>query len=128
MESDPYAFLTVLNLHVHQVGNHPGGSFECVAFWLKNDPMSQNHRSIKTLIAYILAKSSSNPQMHATLQSLIGPTGLAQNDNHVGFVFCERLINMPVQVIPPMYKMLTEEIKWALDDVSDHIPVPAMES
>lgn len=90
--------------------------------------MSQNHRSIKTLIAYILAKSSSNPQMHATLQSLIGPTGLAQNDNHVGFVFCERLINMPVQVIPPMYKMLTEEIKWALDDVSDHIPVPAMES
>jgi protein BCP1 len=25
---------------------------------------------------------------------------------------------MPVQVVPPMYKMLSNEVKWAIDDVS----------
>ena len=25
---------------------------------------------------------------------------------------------MPVQVIPPMYRMLADEVKWALADVS----------
>jgi len=24
---------------------------------------------------------------------------------------------MPVQVIPPMYRMLSNEVKWAIDDV-----------
>jgi len=91
-ESDPYAFLTVLNVHVHQ-----------------------NHPSIKALIAYLLLKSASNVPFHATLQTLLGPAGL-DSSNHVGFVFCERLINMPVQVIPPMYRMLADEVKWAIDD------------
>lgn len=25
---------------------------------------------------------------------------------------------MPVQIMPPMYRMLADEIKWAIDDVS----------
>lgn len=25
---------------------------------------------------------------------------------------------MPVQVMPPMYRMLADEVKWAIDDVS----------
>ncbi|CAG8582121.1 2355_t:CDS:2 [Funneliformis mosseae] len=28
----------------------------------------------------------------------------------------KRLINMPVQLVPPMYKMLQEEIQWAIED------------
>jgi len=88
IESDPYAFLTVLNMHVHQ-----------------------NHPSIKALINYVLHKSSDNPGLHTTLQSLF-----AQSNSQVGFVFCERLINMPVPVIPPMYRMLNDELKWAVDD------------
>lgn len=91
-ESDPYAFLTVLNFHIHQ-----------------------NRDSIKALIEYTLLNSSSNPDFRATLQNLIGPTGL-QSTNHVGFVFSERLINMPVQIVPPMYRMLADEIQWAIDD------------
>ena len=47
---------------------------------------------------------------------LLGPEGL-KSTNHVGFVFSERLINMPVQVVPHMYRMLADEIQWALDDV-----------
>ncbi|KAJ3485130.1 hypothetical protein NLI96_g5186 [Meripilus lineatus] len=91
-ESDPYAFLTVLNFHVHQ-----------------------NRPSIKALIEYLLSNSSSNPEFHSTLQNLIGPTAL-QSTNHVAFVFSERLINMPVQIVPPMYRMLADEIQWAIDD------------
>jgi len=91
-ESDPYAFLTVLNMHVHQ-----------------NDP------SMKALTQYILEKSKSNPGAEAMLQVLLGPSGL-RSENHVGLLLSERLINMPVQVVPPMYRMLTDEIQWANDD------------
>jgi len=88
IESDPYAFLTVLNMHVHH-----------------------QHPSIKAIANYALEKSSADPAFHATLQSLF-----SQDQNHVGYVFSERLFNMPVQVAPPMYNMLTNEMKWAIDD------------
>ncbi|TFK57727.1 hypothetical protein OE88DRAFT_1618886, partial [Heliocybe sulcata] len=92
LESDPYAFLTVLNMHVHK-----------------------NHPSIKSLTAYVLLKSASSMPLHSTLQSLIGSAGIS-GSSHVGLVLSERLINMPVQVVPPMYRMLADEIKWAIDD------------
>ncbi|KAH9891208.1 p21-C-terminal region-binding protein-domain-containing protein [Cubamyces lactineus] len=88
-ESDPFAFLTALNLHVH-----------------KERP------SIKALTAYLLEKSSADPTLHSKLQTLLGPN----SQTHVGFVFSERLINMPVQIMPHMYRMLADEIQWALDD------------
>ncbi|EMD41510.1 hypothetical protein CERSUDRAFT_101946 [Gelatoporia subvermispora B] len=91
-ESDPYAVLTVLNLQVHQ-----------------------NNPAIKAVIEYALNKAELDPAFHAALQGLIGPAGLA-SQNHVGLVFSERLINMPVQVVPHMYRMLADEIQWAIDD------------
>lgn len=78
--------------------------------------MSQNHPSIKAFIEYSLAKSANNVPLHSTLQNLLGSAGLASS-NHVGFIFCERLVNMPVQVIPHMYRMLVDEIKWAVEEV-----------
>ncbi|KAH0838762.1 p21-C-terminal region-binding protein-domain-containing protein [Lanmaoa asiatica] len=49
---------------------------------------------------------------HSTLTSLL------QNhpQHHVGLVLSERLINMPVQVMPPMYRMLSEEIDEAVKE------------
>ena len=35
----------------------------------------------------------------------------------MGLVICERLVNMPVQVVPPMYRMLVGGIDGALRDV-----------
>ncbi|KAF5385564.1 hypothetical protein D9757_006790 [Collybiopsis confluens] len=81
-ESDPYALLTVINMHMHQ-----------------------ENPSIKALVAYFLQKSASNPTLRAQLQNLF-----SQTENHVGLVICERLINMPVQVVPPMYQMLKDEL------------------
>ena len=34
----------------------------------------------------------------------------------VGLILTERLINVPSEVVPPMYKMLVEEISWALEE------------
>ncbi|KAG5641507.1 hypothetical protein DXG03_005079 [Asterophora parasitica] len=92
IESDPYALLTVLNMHVHH-----------------------EHPAIKALAQYFLTKSSSSPDFHATLTQLF-----SQSDAHVGLVLSERLINMPVQVVPPMYNMLVKELQWAIDDAEPY--------
>ena len=58
-----------------------------------------------------------NDKFQLAIQELLGPSGL-QSANHVGLVFSERLINMPVQLMPPTYRMLEEELRWAVEDVS----------
>ncbi|KAH9982076.1 p21-C-terminal region-binding protein-domain-containing protein [Lactifluus volemus] len=85
-ESDPYAFLTVLNMHVHKVRI--------------------------SLTEYILSKSASDPPFHNMLLNILASNA----SSHLGFVFSERLVNMPVQVVPHMYRMLADEIQWACDD------------
>lgn len=50
--------------------------------------------------------------MHQQLQQLLSPDSSAQ----VGLILTERLINMPHQIVPPMYNMLLEEIEWALEE------------
>lgn len=79
----------------------------------------QTRPFVKTLLKYVLDKSSSDAKFHTTLQSLLGSDGL-KSENHVAFVFSERLVNIPVQIMPPMYKMLGEEIQWAIDEVGSH--------
>ncbi|KAF9527065.1 p21-C-terminal region-binding protein-domain-containing protein [Crepidotus variabilis] len=89
LESDPYALLTVLNMHLHHL-----------------------NPSMKAIANYLLAITSAhNQNFHSILQTLF-----SQSEAHVGLVVCERLINMPVQVIPPMYRMLADEVKWARAD------------
>lgn len=68
---------------------------------------------MQTLAQYILSKAesaASNSEtaktLHSALQSLF-----SQSDSHVGLVISERLINMPVEVIPPLYSMLKDEVK-----------------
>lgn len=34
----------------------------------------------------------------------------------IGLILTERLLNIPEAVVPPMYKMLVEEISWALEE------------
>lgn len=87
-ETDPYAFLTVLNLHEHR-----------------------ENPAISTLIKYFSSKSSSSPNL-TTLPTLLSPSSDAQ----VGLILCERFINMPSQIVPPMYTMLLEEMNWALEE------------
>ncbi|KAF1938399.1 hypothetical protein EJ02DRAFT_457908 [Clathrospora elynae] len=84
-ETDPYAFLTVLNLETHK-----------------------DKKVIQDLTAYLSAKSSSLPQ----LSSLLDSSSPAQ----IGLILTERFINIPHEIVPPMYTMLLEEIQWAVQE------------
>jgi len=43
---------------------------------------------------------------------------LSSTDKHVGWVVSERFINMPVEIMAPMYTMLTDELKNAVKEVT----------
>ncbi|KAF7846243.1 hypothetical protein BT93_L4783 [Corymbia citriodora subsp. variegata] len=85
-ETDAYAFLSVLNLREH-----------------KDKPCIMN------LVQYLQARANSNPSLSGLSKVLSDPSAT------VGLILTERLINCPIEVIPPMYTMLQEEIQWALE-------------
>lgn len=67
---------------------------------------------IQTLVKYLLDKSKSKTKFYNELSNLLdGKTG------DVGLVLSERIVNIPPAVTGPNYKMLLEEIQWAIDDV-----------
>ena len=88
-ETDPYAFLTVLNLHTHS-----------------------EKPAIQKLVTYLLERGAASTALRNHLARLIDPASKAQ----VGLVLGERFVNLPHQLIPPMYSMLLEEIQWAVAD------------
>ena len=65
---------------------------------------------IQQLTTYLQQKASSNPSL-SSLASLLSQNPVPP----VGLVLTERLINMPSEVVPPMYSMLQEEITWAIE-------------
>lgn len=105
-ESDPYAFLTVINLTTHKVGICP----TVPALKGVTDGYVQETQVIKDLTTY-LTRHSPSPSL-SDLNSLLDPSSSAQ----VGLVLTERFINMPHEIVPPMYTMLLEEIQWALEE------------
>lgn len=63
------------------------------------------------MVTYIRAQAKRNT-------ALSDLDGLVQNSTsaRVGLVLTERLVNIPSEVVPPMYKMLLEEISWAIEE------------
>ncbi|KAJ1977971.1 Mss4p nuclear export [Dimargaris verticillata] len=88
-EDDPYALLTVLNFNHH--GTKP---------------------SIAQLKDYLINKAGKKSPVRSWLEKALLP----DNPLHIGLVIHERLMNMPPQIAPPMFKMLGEEIEWAVED------------
>lgn len=85
-DTDPYAFLTILNLYEHR-----------------------DKEVIKVLTQYLMEKAKSNSSL-ASLSSLLS------SDAQVGLLLAERLINCPSEISPPMYSMLIDEIEAAVED------------
>ena len=63
------------------------------------------------MITYIRAQAKGN----TALSEL---DGLMQDSKNarVGLILTERLVNIPSEVVPPMYNMLLEEISWAIEE------------
>ncbi|KAK3502599.1 p21-C-terminal region-binding protein-domain-containing protein [Neurospora crassa] len=87
--NDAYAFLTVLNAWEHR----------------EKKPVAQ-------LIEYLSEKAVKAGDSSLSVLPELFTSGKAQ----VGIVLSERLINMPAEVIPPMWNMMIEEIQDAVDD------------
>ncbi|EGC46823.1 conserved hypothetical protein [Histoplasma capsulatum var. duboisii H88] len=87
-ECDPFAFLTVLNLQQH-----------------KDVPVIQD------LTSYLQRKSASSSLL-SHLDNLLSQPSVPA----IGLILTERLINIPAEVVSPMYTMLLEEIAWALEE------------
>lgn len=57
--------------------------------------------------------------MNAGLQPLrevLTAATRSTNGSRIGIILTEKLINIPSEVVPPMYKMLLEEISWAVEE------------
>lgn len=107
-ESDPYAFLSVLNLHEHRV---TASSFSFLSLVNTLADNLQDKPVIADLIDYLKRKAASNPSL-SPLAALLAQVPTPP----IGLILTERLINMPVEVVPPMYSMLMEEIQWAIEE------------
>ena len=83
-ESDPFSILTVLNISNNLKSN-----------------------AIQELTKYYLEKTKKNAQFNVILRQLFTPT----SKHKVGMIISERLVNMPVETMPPMYNMLLEEME-----------------
>jgi protein BCP1 len=86
--NDAYAFLTVLNASEHRA-----------------------KRPIAQLIEYLCDRAKAS----VTLANKV-PALLAGEKATVGVVLAERLLNMPAEVIPPMWSMMIDEIEAAVED------------
>ncbi|KAK3390989.1 p21-C-terminal region-binding protein-domain-containing protein [Podospora didyma] len=87
--NDAYAFLTVLNAQEHR----------------EKKPVAQ-------LIEYLSEKARTTGGSLAPIPEILAPSGM----HVVGLVLAERLLNMPAEVIPPMWGMLIDEIEAAVED------------
>jgi protein BCP1 len=85
--NDAYAFLTVLNLHEHRA----------------KPPVAQ-------LIEYLTERAKTDDGLAGAVPELLA------SGKHVGLVLAERLLNMPAEVIPPMWTCMIDEIEAAVED------------
>lgn len=64
-------------------------------------------KCIQELTKYYIEKTNKNPQFNVLLRQLFSPT----TKHKVGLIISERLVNMPVETMPPMYSILLDEME-----------------
>ncbi|CAN3356808.1 protein Bcp1p [Diutina catenulata] len=80
-ESDPYAMVSIVDAKANQ---------PCIT----------------QIMDYLLEKTQKETELNMFMRTLLGK----QSKKSLGWVVSERLINMPVEVMPPMYQMLLDEM------------------
>lgn len=81
------------------------------SYLLESNHPRQDKPVIQDLIKYFKDKSTANPAL-SPLNQLLSQNPVPP----IGLILTERMINMPSEVIPPMYNMLLEEMAWAIED------------
>lgn len=116
VDSDPMGFLSVVNIHTQRV--------YYVFLAMISTHSFQSHPAFATLVEYLIQKTSQNQAFHHTVTTLLSQS--TDTSAHVGLIIGERVFNMPPQVMPPSYKMLHEEMGWAVEEVCNqfHAEIP----
>jgi protein BCP1 len=73
--------------------------------------LRKEHPAVQQLINYLIGRAATNPTL-SPLENLLK----SSDTTDIGLVLTEKLINIPSEVVPPMYKMLVEEVSWALEE------------
>ena len=66
---------------------------------------------MRSLVDYLTERLSLDPTPSLVID-MLKPSAI----EHVGIVLSDRLLNVPPEVAPPMYRMLEEEITWAIEE------------
>jgi hypothetical protein len=68
---------------------------------------------VKPLVEYLISRlPSSSP-----FRNLLVSTSSPQSKNRIALVVSERLVNLPVQIMPPLWKMTIDEVEKARKEV-----------
>lgn len=87
---------------------------------------SQDKPAVSSLVTYLLSKLEPASPFHSQLTELLQAPSDGSSPaapKHVGLVLSERMVNMPTQIVPPMYRMLQEELQWATEEVRLWLPL-----
>lgn len=77
--------------------------------------MSQQSKpALKPLLEYLISQTPQSSLGHQLLSS----TASSDPPNRIALVISERLVNLPVQLMPPVWKMTFEEMEAAKNEVS----------
>jgi protein BCP1 len=111
-EGDPWAFMTVLGLN-------PGWAEQGVG--AKNEgageaDVQREGKALEGLRGYLHQRALSGGVGMAKVADILDAAGREDGGVRLGLLLSERLINIPAEVVPPMWKMLGEEIAWAVDE------------
>ena len=71
----------------------------------------QDKPFVGKIVQYLQSKAKSKMEL-APLAELLSQPEIPP----IGLILTERLINVPSEVVPPMYTMLLEEMEWAIQD------------
>ncbi|KAF9915489.1 Mss4p nuclear export [Lobosporangium transversale] len=119
-DSDPYSVMTVLNMNQHMYNTHKitiasnGSSDSASSAATSSSSSSAALKPSQAMVQirdYVFTKSKQNEKLHVKLKELLS----AGSSKEVGLIISERFINMPVETAPPMWRMLLEEVKDAVE-------------
>lgn len=79
-----------------------------------------NNPILKKLSNYLIQKTENDGKFNSVLHQLLVPG----SKHLLGLLFSERMINMPVETVPPMYNMLIKEMEKA-DYKYDYFLIPS---
>jgi len=117
-ETDPYALLTAINLREHAGVRENKAAQELVRY-LADKAAAPALVAGSDKASGSGGKTLASANLSGLLQSQLAKDGNGGDGSQaatIGLILAERLINMPAEISPPMYKMVIDEISDAVED------------